>query len=331
MIQLVLIILNFIAFPAKDYFNAVYKAEDCITHYKYDEAISHYEAAFAINDSPFLKDIHNALICSIKCNSTSKAKMFCSYFAKFNINPDYLKNPFFKDSLTSDIVLGYLIEAINGSQTKPTKLNSILDSIYMVDQAIREKCKEITTDYYSVCKDTILYIDSVNLIALTSAFKKFGFPRENVIRNYIPGTMPNILWVICHNKTKISQIITPILEDAVMNLSLHPQLLSFILGGNMESYQYQDFGLGYSIQLNEQLYVFDVTDLAIKKRINLNRQNYMLDDIDSYNNRIKFQYFHPEFKLVYPLMISTFLADTATTEMLEQRWKGSKVTEYKIK
>lgn len=331
MIKLILIVLNLFFSSPKEYFYYIYKAEDCIITYNYCDAINNYETAFASKELPFLKDVHNALICSIKCNDTTKIKLFCSYLSNFNINKEYLETPFFKASLKNELILDYLDEALNRSKAKSNELDIVLDSIYQVDQAIREQCKQIATDYYSVCKDTILYVDSLNLVKLVAEIDKFGFPKESELSGHFPGKMPEFLWVICHNKTQISQIVTPLLEDAVSNFSLHPQLLSFIWGVNEDYYQYQEFGLGYSVQLDGQLYVFDLTNLTIKDKINLNREKYMLDDLDSYNKKIKFQYFNTEFVLIYPVLFPTILADVETTEMLAEKWKDAKVTEYNIK
>jgi hypothetical protein len=328
MINLILILINLVFSPGKEYFYYIYKAEDCIITFNYSEAMNNYETAFASEELPFLKDVHNALVCSIKCNDTAKIKLFCSYLSKFNISEDYLNIPLFKDSINNQFITEYISEALNKKNIKTQELYVVLDSLYQQDQSIREQCKKISSNYYSVCKDTILYVDSLNLVRLVSEIDKFGFPKENEISNYMPGIMPNFLWVICHNKTKISQIITPVLEDAVSNFSLHPQLLSFIWGGNEDSFQYLEFGLGYSIQLNGQLYVFELTDLTIKDKINLNRKKYMLEDLDSYNKKIKFQYFNKEFVLLYPILFTTFLADAETTEMLAEKWKDAKVTKY---
>ncbi len=222
-------------------------------------------------------------------------------------------------------------DAVFAGNKKTSKLVTKLDSIYDLDQSIREQCKQIATNYYSVCKDTILHIDSLYLIKLVSVIDQYGFPTDKDYDNSIPGHMPNFLWVICHNKTQINQIIIPALEDAVLHNSLHPQLFSFIRGGNNETYQYQEFGLGYSIELNGDLYVFNLKDETIKGKINSNREKYMLDDLDSYNEKIKFQYFNPEFKLLYSIMFSSIQMDKETTAMLSEKWKDAKVTEYNIR
>lgn len=293
--------------------------------------MDNYETAFAKSDSPFLKDIHNALICSIKSNDTTKIKLFCSCLSKFSISEQYLDNQSYKEILKYNMIYSCLNKTENIDKIKANELEILLDSIYQRDQAIREQCKQIASNYYSVCKDTIKQVDSMNLIQMNSVFEKYGFPKENELSECLPGNMPNFLWVVCHNKTQISQVVTPVLHDAVMNLSLHPQLYSFIMGGNNDSYQYQDFGLGYSIVLNGQLYVFNLEDLEIKEKINSNREKYMLDDIDLYNEKIKFQYFNPEFVLIYSVLFSTFSADLETTEMLAEKWKNYRVSEYDIK
>ncbi len=86
MIQLIIIVFNLIFSPTEEYFHFIYKAENCILLYKYEEASKDYETAFSFEEMPFLKDVHNALICSIKCNDTTRIKLFVSQFSKFNLS-----------------------------------------------------------------------------------------------------------------------------------------------------------------------------------------------------------------------------------------------------
>ncbi len=332
MLQLLLVLSTLLLSPSEDYFQTIYKAEDCLLSFNYQGAVKNYETAFALEGAPFLKDVHNALICAIRCKDNPKIELFVTYMSKFNIAKEYLDQPVFTDSLKNEPVWVFMKETLYKEKKTTSELYTKLDSLYVLDQDIREQCKQIATNYYSVCNDTILYIDSINLIALTAVIDKFGFPGDDVYSNYLPGNLPEFLWIIGHNKTQIRQIIAPQLEAAVTNLSFHPQLFSFIWGGNNDVYQYQEFGLGYSILLDNELYVFNLTDQKFKDKININRKKFLLDDLDTYNEKIKFQYFNPEFKLLYSILFFSIDGfDQETKEMLATKWKDALVTSYSVR
>lgn len=317
-------------FTPSDYFNSIYSAEYHIIHYEYNLALEDYNDAFVKCKKPFLKDAHNALICAIKINSDKDIFKYLKLLSEYNLNQAYLNSDFFTITVKKNKYWNKFEHSITSNFQSKSIQNKVLDSLYQSDQQIREDCKKISLNYNIVCHDTLKYIDSINIIQLNSIFIKNGYPADSDLSNIIPGNIPSFFLIIFHDAGNGRYELNELLLDAISKLKLHPQLYSYIMGTFSKDPMYLDFGLGYAVILGGNLYVFQLNDLTRKNKINDTRKAYHLDDLESYCQKIKFQHFNPEFRLIYGGMIMSFAYDNETTKMLEEKWKDSKISEYKI-
>jgi tetratricopeptide (TPR) repeat protein len=310
-----------------EYYRAIHLAENEVILEKYGDAVPLYKKAFDINSRPFIKDLHNALLCSIKAGEYSSAKEFIDEILKFDIDTNFYYHSDRLEELHSSPELYTYFK----SQFKKRGLIfktgcKYYEKLLALDQSIRTTCKEINTNYYAICGEEIKLLDSLNLQSLYNHFSSYGVPDDIDLCQINPSLSPIYFLIIKHNMQWGRNSLDSILSDAMIIYRLHPQLYSDLVVYLNESYLKQPalYGMGYHIKLGERLFVFDVP-VEIKSAINAARHAIYLDSIDDFNNKVKFQYRHPEFFLIYPMLLGTLAADPEMEKELAEKWKDAEV------
>ena len=310
-----------------DYYRMIHVAESKVVIEEYNEAIPLYQEAFNSNPSPFLKDLHNALLCSIKENDTISAKLFIDKIVKFDIDTAfYNRSEKGKELRDSENLYAYYKNQLS---TKEPYFNldcSFYKKMLALDQSIRTSCKELNSNYYAICGDEIKLLDSAILTKLENYFLTYGIPGEIDLCHVNPSNFPDYFLVVKHNMQWGRNPLDSILSNAVKNYKTHPQLYIDLADYYNESYLKQSalYGLGYTIKLGDRLFVFDVPT-TLKQAIDDNRKSVFLDPIDEYNKKVIFQYRHPEFLLIYPSLSFTLNADPDMEKELALKWKENEV------
>lgn len=310
-----------------DYYSIVNEAENEVLLEKYGDAIPLYKKAFEINPMPFPKDLHNALLCSIKSEDEASSKAFIDKILQFDIDTIfYHTSDKLQELHASSELYGYFNSQLK-NRVHYFKMNCrYYDKLFALDQTIRQTCKEINTNYYAECGEEIKLLDSLNLLSLQKHFNAYGVPCEVEFCQINPSAAPPYLLVVKHNMQWARNSLDSILLNAINDFRLHPQLYSDMVDYYNESTLKKPavFGLGYNIKLGDRLFVWDVP-AELKSTINASRNSIHLDSIEVYNAKVIFQYRHPEFLLIYPQLLATLDAGPEMEKELAEKWKDIEV------
>lgn len=320
------VIGKFYAQPG-EYYRAIHLAENEVILEKYGEAVPLYKKAFGINPTPFIKDLHNALLCSIKAGEHSSAKEFIDEILKFDIDTNfYYKSHTLEEMHSSSELYTYFKSQFKNRGLIFKTGCKNYEKLLALDQSIRTTCKEINTDYYAICGEEIKLLDSLNLQSLYNHFSSYGIPDDIDLCQINPSLSPIYFLVIKHNMQWGRNSLDSLLSDAMVNYRLHPQLYSDLVDYYNESYLKEPalYGMGYHIKLGDRLFVFDVPSES-QLSINASRQAIYLDSIEEFNNKVKFQYRHPEFYLIYPMLMFSLDTGPEMKKELAEKWKDSEV------
>ncbi len=310
-----------------EYYKAIHLAENEVILEKYGDAVPLYKKAFDINSRPFIKDLHNALLCAIKAGEHSSAKEFIDEILKFDIDTNfYYKSHTLEELHSSNELYTYFKNQLTSRGLYLKSGCKYYEKLLALDQSIRTTCKEFNTNYYAICGDEIKLLDSLNLQSLYNHFSSYGVTDDIDLCQINPSLSPSYFLVIKHNMQWGRKPLDSILSDATANYRLHPQLYSDLVDYYNESYLKQPalYGMGYHIKLGDRLFVFDVPSES-KLSINASRQAIYLDSIEEFNNKVKFQYQHPEFFLIYPGLLATLDAGPEMEKELAEKWKDLEV------
>lgn len=310
-----------------EYYRVIHQAENEVILEKYKDAIPIYKKAFDINSRPFIKDLHNALLCSVKVGEHASAKEFIDEILKFDIDTNfYYYSDKLKELHSSAELYTYFKNQLRNHRLLLKSGCQYFEKLLALDQSIRTTCKEINSNYYAICAEEIKLLDSLNLRSLHNYLTLYGVPMDIALCKINPSLSPSYVLVIKHNMQWGRNSLDSLLSEAVDQYRLHPQLYSDLVDYYNESYLKQPahYGLGYHIKLGDRLFVLDVPAES-QLSINARRQAIYLDPIVDFNNKVKFQYRHPEFFLIYPTLIFTLDAGPEMENELAEKWKDSEV------
>ncbi|MEO7175453.1 MAG: hypothetical protein ABIV51_06315 [Saprospiraceae bacterium] len=129
---------------------------------KLEKALDLYSEAFQYRKVPYIKDVHNALICALKLGQQYQIDYYSCMIAKYKVDLEpYKQYPNFTVS----------VNCIASRKSSPWDGN-FLDSMLRVAIAIRERPK--TGD---CCREAFV-VDSLNFDALLDAIDLYGFPND---------------------------------------------------------------------------------------------------------------------------------------------------------
>jgi hypothetical protein len=310
-----------------EYYRMIHQAENKVVAENYAQAIPLYKEAFQSIPSPFLKDLHNALLCALKDNDSANAKVFIDEIVKFDVDTNfYFKSTSLKDLHANEKLYAYLKSQLSIKESTINIDCSFFKKRLALDQSIRQTCKELNSNYYAICSDEIKLLDSVNLAKLENFFLSYGVPADINLCNTNPFKTPDYFLIVNHNMQWGRNNLELLLFEAIEAYRLHPLLYSHLRDYYNESYLKQPawYGMGYNIKLGDRLFVLDVP-VEIQESINERRKAIHLDPIDEYNNKVIFQYRHPEFCLIYPHLFFTLDAGPEMEKELAEGWKEFEV------
>jgi tetratricopeptide (TPR) repeat protein len=132
---------NFYAQPG-EYYKAIHLAENEVILEKYGDAVPLYKKAFDINSRPFIKDLHNALLCSIKAGEHSSAKEFIDEILKFDIDTNFYFHSDRLEEMHSSSELYTYFKSQFKSRGLIFKTGcKYYEKLLALDQSIRTTCK----------------------------------------------------------------------------------------------------------------------------------------------------------------------------------------------
>jgi hypothetical protein len=198
--------------------------------------------------------------------------------------------------------------------------------IKALDQSIRKACREVHSNYYQLCGEEIKLLDSITYSILAETLKREGVPSDFDECLSIPANAPYYYLIQLHNNQWSRVGLDSLLLRGVEQCKLHPQLYANLMDHFRSSFNNQEasYGLGYAVKLGERLFVFDVPK-EYSDKINPQRKIISLDSIGAYLNKIKYQYRHPEYILVYPTMVPTLDLGADREKELAEKWKDLEV------
>lgn len=175
-----------------NYQSAINNAEENLLQAGFFQANDYYHQAFNVGIIPFNNDLNNALITSLMCNDSSlikycTAEMYARFinvnmYAKYMVVLKDMKGYEFFQKTVADSTL------YRSNSKIDTEYNSIIDSLFVIDQGIRHDAvgksqEKAMSDIYTT--------DSINFLFFTNYVKTRGFyPASNQIKTndgYIAG------------------------------------------------------------------------------------------------------------------------------------------------
>lgn len=248
----------------KNYYPYINKAEMFIVNSNFKEAYLHYEKAFKNVHLPFVKDIHNALVCSIKLKLKKKPYTYLKkmankglpfenlknngyiklYIEKNNLQKFYIKN--YKDKRNNDLVL---------------KLEALLNS----DQALRK--------LPNIPKEQLWRQDSINAKNLIDLFSIYGFPNEEEIgyKGILPKEELYSLIIIHQNQISGIFDFREIIYKNVFSGNILPNTALLLM-----FFQEKSDGLGFEHANFNPILNFEIN------RINKYREDWGIESIGNY-------------------------------------------------
>lgn len=308
-----------------EYYSIINEAEKLVVENNQMEAIGYYNKAFIINTSPFIKDVHNALICALKSKNVISSKVFIDILLEFDLDTNfYYKSPKLIDLHDNFELYEYFKNGIinrpivNRSKCAEFKL------LLALDQSIRNACREINSNYYSICGNEIRALDSLILLKLKLHLKENGVPSDRSLCLINSSSTPAYVGIIKHSMQWGKNDLDSILLESINNYKIHPLLYSDLKDYYRESYLKIDpvYGLSYNVKLGDRLFIFPAKDNA---EIDKNRASIFLDSIAEYNRKVVFQYKNPEYFLIYPRLLPTLDAGVEMEKELAEQWKEFEV------
>jgi len=308
-----------------EYYSIINEAEKLIVENNQMEAIGYYNKAFIINTSPFIKDVHNALICALKSKNVISSKVFIEILLEFDLDTNfYYKSPKLIDLHDNFELYEYFKNGIinrpivNRSKCAEFKL------LLALDQSIRNACREINSNYYRICGNEIRALDSLILLKLKLHLKENGVPSDRSLCLINSSSTPAYVGIIKHSMQWGKNDLDSILLESINNYKIHPLLYSDLKDYYRESYLKIDpvYGLSYNVKLGDRLFIFPAKDNA---EIDKNRASIFLDSIAEYNRKVVFQYKNPEYFLIYPRLLPTLDAGVEMEKELAEQWKEFEV------
>lgn len=166
-----------------NYQSAINNAEENLLQAGFFQANDYYHQAFNVGIIPFNNDLNNALITSLMCNDSSlikycTAEMYARFinvnmYAKYMVVLKDMKGYEFFQKTAADSTL------YRSNSKIDTEYNRIIDSLFVIDQKIRNDA--VNKTFEKGMRD-IYTVDSLNYFFFINYIKNRGFyPAENQI------------------------------------------------------------------------------------------------------------------------------------------------------
>lgn len=305
----------------REYFNHVYKAESLIMEAEYAGALGEYITAFDFNGAPYLKDLHNALLCSRISDKKDSQRLLVEILATYCLDPKYIEHSVVGQLLKQDSSLNFAEEPDATLRNCPNA--EFFTKLQTIDQSVRQACKSLSGNYYALCGEEIRQLDSLNLDNLKQFFNNHSIPGNTEDINGHPSKPPSYFLTVKHNLQWGRTQVIPDLLKAVTENKFHPQLYADLIDYYNPSFLKiaAVYGTNMHCALRNRMFLFQA-DENDEGKINKMREELFLEPIHIYNQKLAFQFFHPEFYFVYPATIFRFDTNEQEEKMLAEKWKA---------
>lgn len=261
----------------QEYYRLIYLAESNLCRGDYNAAFKHYRSAFKTRP-PFYADLRNAF----KTSLLSKDSVKISYFwLLIKEQPDLVK-----DLKGNDLILNLCPASIQSEitdyrrQRNNTSIESILDSIRIVDQQARNEC---SNNLKAECKEWFCRTDSANIKHVASLLN------ETIYSEVHGERMLEVCFLVAWHArrwgfTDLDQVLNAYVEKGWAKPAFLAQLIEYRsdIDSVNKRYLNDQADLGYgatTMVINNHLIEMNQTDSLIKV-INENRRRYYLDRLE---------------------------------------------------
>jgi hypothetical protein len=159
------------------YYQAIYKAENCIMQNRLDSSLHYYQQAFAAWPRPFGRDTYNAAVVASQQKVYIKTHHYLTRLLKLGAKLADIKNTkIFAPFLQSQLGRRFLQQAPSVKPIYDAVYRSQIEALLAADQAFR-----IKKGSYTLYGDTIKKIDRQNISAFLQLVNEKGFPTEEKV------------------------------------------------------------------------------------------------------------------------------------------------------
>lgn len=316
-----------------NYFNKVYSAEMHLITGNNEKSMELYVSAFDFGKGQkiiFLKDLHNALMLAYQNENYHYFEKFLYYLNSFDVDSSFFQSVGYENIGESGFsTLAHTFFDNKQTMESRPSVCSFFKRLMVLDQSIRNACREEYGNYYRFCGEEIALLDSLVLVQLLGYFNAYGIPTDSEFCNMTRYSTPSYRILIRHNlqwcrteiidylKTKIGYIHPQILADILNRLNNNP----------CDGSEIKDpLGLSYHVRLGADLYIIE-PDEELIEGINKNRLSLHLDNLTDFHNKLRFQELNPEYILFYPVLIRGIDGSSDFINSLRNDFKDYKVEE----
>lgn len=259
----------------KKYYVQINKAELAICDSNYMHASKFYRKAFNYA-YPFSSDLNNAFIISYTLKDSFRAKLYAEELSKRGIPVNKLWIKF--DSAANPSFFQFVTQNVDSIMINSNFVNGTYESfksLVIRDQEVRE---------FKTPSDSMVKIDSLNLLAIEKYIIKNGYPKSgNIMYGYTSETVNHwchlLLW---HQRG--------LLEAK----QLDSLLLTALNNGRLSSHEWEVltmFRTSHQKKYASRLWVLDISSLSKKSvaEINKNREQRYLESLSDYKKKYDYE------------------------------------------
>lgn len=267
----------------KAYHNLINQAELAIVSANYASANSSYTEAFELVPAPYIKDLYNAAIISVKLDNEQEAVSRIKRLRELNLSLEYVRSiDAFQPIIDShsEILSAKPLPRYNES------LSNTLWELHERDQSFRRH-----EDAYQIYGDTISAIDRENIKALLSILDKQGYPAEGDVSSKdvdVWSSLPQDI-VITHSLQNHDTSFVSHLTKALHDGSLHPVKFTIFMDFLEETFA----GMYGSVAYYKRDSTIHKEYNAVQQdSINTRRARIGLEPLDDYNKKALYMQFN---------------------------------------
>lgn len=285
------------------YYGYINSAEIQVLSGRYATAVEKYKLAFKFKKKPFYRDVFNLSVCYGLLKKNRKCYKTVSILIKKGYPIDSIKNhPVFSYQIKKYFIK---LAKLNTNEYNINYRKKI-DSLYDRDQVYRVGSVNPA--------DSIMKIDSTNVLFLNKLIVTYGFPSESLVGIHGNFNYNSLAIIINHNfvgvKYRQYYDYSDILLQAVKKGDIENKIANTLIAGSIGKDKYYSFFtslIAYAIYDEGEEnkikkgtlsnFGFLKIDSSFTKKINLARKELWLDEIDIYRKKIKFQINNKIFKI----------------------------------
>lgn len=263
-----------------DYYQIVNQAEIDISNSEWKNSLDNYKTLYKTLGLSFVKDYHNAILCSIKIDSIDFAvQLALNMLSSERVDISYFQNPNFVAITKNPLWKLNSTQKLNKSRKK---LKMEMINRYKLDQDVQDKNRG---------KTFMLNAQWIKQLASTDTFSNFKNIRIGEIDNQI-----NIMLLHWAEKDKKDTIgLLPSLYFLIQKKLLHPSTLASLPLDSLKGKFSKITNFAYIVVGDSVLApIFTTQEI---QTLDSNRLNLGLHRFSDYQKIARFEVFNPEFML----------------------------------